>query len=264
MKETRSGTMADLMALFSNMDKKSIPLEIVIKELCNDYQIEGIEQAIEHALDDYRIDKVLDYPDSEWNLYGGRPLWHLMKLTSEDADRLRSLRKVDLALLQLLKNQTAPKSEGEMKSDDARIILQEQGFAEDETKFLWVEDYVDHHYEYDDGKSIEWCRLIPENEKTEEYKRAMEEIREAAARKEAFYMYIADTHDLAHGILEAVRSAPEGISKKDIVRQLFRSDPDYLKEAFAIATEENEIVPITLENGEDGYRINPEFYEEHW
>ena len=40
------------------------------------------------------------------------------------------------------------------------------------------------------------------------------------------------------------------------------SSPDYLKEAFEIATEDNEILPITLENGDEGYKINPEFYLE--
>jgi hypothetical protein len=42
------------------------------------------------------------------------------------------------------------------------------------------------------------------------------------------------------------------------------SDPEYLKDAFEIATEEDEILPITLENGEEGYRPNPVFYEEDW
>ncbi|MHA2064144.1 MAG: hypothetical protein ACXABY_07160 [Candidatus Thorarchaeota archaeon] len=41
-------------------------------------------------------------------------------------------------------------------------------------------------------------------------------------------------------------------------------DSDYLKDAYSIATEEKEIVPITLKNGEEGCRVNPEFYEEDW
>ncbi|MHA2141445.1 MAG: hypothetical protein ACXADC_03645 [Candidatus Thorarchaeota archaeon] len=64
--------------------------------------------------------------------------------------------------------------------------------------------------------------------------------------------------------MEAVRSAPEGFSKIDIIKQFFMSDPDYLKDAFSIATAENEIVPITLKNDEEGYRVDPELYEEDW
>ena len=74
-------------------------------------------------------------------------------------------------------------------------------------------------------------------------------------------MYIAEVHDLADEILKTVRESPEGISKKDIIKQLFMDDPEYLKEAFEIATEENEILAITLDDGEEGYRLNPEFDE---
>jgi hypothetical protein len=254
----------DLIGLFLKMNKTAIPLDIVLMELGNTHQMEDIKQAIEQAIDDFKIDKVLDYPDDEWNLSSGRPLWHLLILTPDDADRLRNLDKVDFALLRLLKSQTTPKQEGEMKSEDARTILREQGFTDDDLQSLWVEDLVDHHYEFKDEKSIEWCRLIPENEKTEEYKKTMEEIQEEFARKEEFRMYITDTHDLAHGILKAVRASPEGISKIDIIKQLFRSDPDYLKDAFEIATEENEILSIVLDNGEEGFRINPDFHKENY
>ncbi len=40
------------------------------------------------------------------------------------------------------------------------------------------------------------------------------------------------------------------------------SNLEYLKDAFEIATEEDQILPITLENGEEGYCINPDFDEE--
>lgn len=42
------------------------------------------------------------------------------------------------------------------------------------------------------------------------------------------------------------------------------SDPEYLKDAFEIATEEDEILPITMKNGEEGYRLNPDFDKEDW
>jgi hypothetical protein len=41
------------------------------------------------------------------------------------------------------------------------------GFDESDTKSLWVEGWVDYHYDFKDGTTIEWCRLIPEDEKTE-------------------------------------------------------------------------------------------------
>ena len=254
----------NVMEIFLELNRAIIPLEVVIEKLSNDFVIKEIEEAIEYAQERFQVDKVLDYPSNEWSSYAGYPLWHLLKLTPEEAANLQNLKPVDRALLRLLKNQNTAKRFGQMKSDDARVLLREQGFTNGETESLWIEDVVDNHYEYEDGKNIEWCRLIPENEKTEEYKKAEEEIQKEFDRKEAFRMYIADIHDLADLILKAVRAAPEGISKKDIIVQLFKAPTKYIEEAFEIAAEEKEILPVTLANGEEGYRINTHFDDEDW
>jgi len=75
-------------------------------------------------------------------------------------------------------------------------------------------------------------------------------------------MYIADIHDLADWTLEIVRKSPEGISKKDIIKQLPDFPADYIEEGFRIATHDKEILLIVLKNGEESYKINPEFYDE--
>ncbi len=68
-------------------------------------------------------------------------------------------------------------------------------------------------------------------------------------------------HDLADWTLEAVRKSPEGISKKEIIKQLPDFPSDYIEEGFRIATEDKEILSIVLENGEEGYKINPDFFD---
>lgn len=259
MTEQTEELVLKIIGFFSEHDTKSIPLDIIIQKISTEYSSEDVERAIESAMDQYLVDKVLDYPDDEWNLYGGRPIWHILKLDTEEADKLQNLKPVNLALLRLLKTQTDVDSLGEIKSEDVRTILIEQGFNEDDVRSLWIEGYVDYHYDFENDRSIEWCRLIPENEKTEEYKREEERIQDESARKESFRMYITDVHELADGILKAVREAPRGISKKDIIEQLFMDDPKYLDHAFEIATEEDEILPIILDTGEEGYRYNPEF-----
>ncbi|UCH05008.1 MAG: hypothetical protein JSW05_02290 [Candidatus Thorarchaeota archaeon] len=241
-----------------------LPKSTIEEELVNEYPLNIIRESISLLLDSCLVDLVVDYPSSDSGLDDLHRVWHLKLLTSEEGETLRRLSPVKRALLKILRQVEHPKYPGEMPVKDVETALRREGFKDGEIGWLRIENKVDRIGTTVEGQSTQCYRIIPEDEKTEEYKRAMEEIHEAAVRKEAFYMYVADTHDLAHGILEAVRAAPEGISKKDIIGQLFRSDPDYLKEAFAIATEENEILPITLENGEDGYRINPEFYEEDW
>ena len=264
MTETTEVITKKMLKIISTLDKPMIPLEILVKELANEFQLEEIEQAIEYALDNFKIDKVLDYAEKEWNLYWGYHHWHISKLTPEDATKLRNLKAVDLALLRILKNQNSPKRFGEIKSEDARVILRNQRFSEKEIEFLWVEDLVDHHYDFKDEKTIEWCRLIPEDEKTEEYKKEMERIDQEFAEKEARRMFYADVCDLESEILKAVKNSPDGISKKDIVKQLFMTDPEYVDTAFRFLTEfdEKEIIPIKLDNGEEGYRLNPAYYDE--
>jgi hypothetical protein len=77
-------------------------------------------------------------------------------------------------------------------------------------------------------------------------------------------MFYANVIDLESSILEAVRASPDGISKQDIIKQLFTQDPEYVEKAFQYATDEevNEIIPVVLENGEEGYKINPKYFQE--
>jgi len=255
---------ARILSILQKNPSKGIPKKTVEEELKEDFTPAAIEASIWELLENYIVDLVSDYPSEDSDLYCGHRVWHLKLLTPEEGQILRDLSPVKCALLRIVRKADSSNYPGTVRVDDASAVLRSEGFLDDEIRWLSIEGMVERVSTTVFGDSAKCYRIIPEDEKTEEYKRAMEEMHEAATRKEIFYMYIADTHDLAHGILEAVRAAPEGISKKDIIGQLFRSDPDYLKEAFAIATEENEILPITLENGEDGYRINPEFYEEDW
>ena len=46
------------------------------------------------------------------------------------------------------------------------------------------------------------------------------------------------------------------------IKTLPESSPDYYAEAFEIATEEDEIIPVKLEDGVEGYRLNPAYESE--
>ena len=57
--------------------------------------------------------------------------------------------------------------------------LKKRGFDVESLKWGRIKDYVERVWETEDGERSEWFRLIPEDEKTEEFKRAEEErIRE--------------------------------------------------------------------------------------
>lgn len=84
-------------------------------------------------------------------------------------------------------------------------------------------------------------------------------MEQKATEKELFWMRVSEVHDLASDILNAVRASPEGISREDIIAALPESSPDLYTEAFEIAIEEDEIIPVKLQGGVEGYRLNPEY-----
>lgn len=250
-----------ILRMLENESNGQLPRSLVENNLSSQYSIGHVNGAITNLINKLAIDLVVDYPSDDSELDSGRPCWHLKILSIEEKQEIRDLSPMALGLLRIVQEADGV-FPGETPIKEVRDRLAAKGFSNDDLDWMDIPNRIRRTKATCDGKSIHCFMLIPEYEKTEEYKRTMEEMHEEFSRKEDFRMYIADIHDLAHGILEAVRASPEGISKKDIIKQLFMDEPDYLKDAFRIATEENEILPVVLDGGEEGYRLNPTFHEE--
>ena len=148
--------------------------EQVKKQLKSVYAPDLVDAGIRQAIDEFLIEQVIDYSRRE-GVVSGDLVWYLRTLSGEEEQKLRSLRPAQLALLRLMYCQGDHDNLGQMRVEDARRRLAELGFPTSETKYISVEGRVDAFWRIRSGEQEEWFRIIPEYEKTAEYRAAEEE-----------------------------------------------------------------------------------------
>ena len=154
---------------------KGVPKKLVEEQIGKAYAHELVEKSIPYLLDEFMVDLVIDYPSKESGLYQGHRVWHLKLLTSEESQVLRALSPVKSALLRILRQTKDSDYPGEIPVESARDILKNEGFEDEDTEWLRIEDRVEQVSTTRNGRQTECFLIIPEDEKTEEFKRAEEE-----------------------------------------------------------------------------------------
>ena len=158
---------------------KGVPKKLVEEQLGDVVPHQLVEKSILHLLDGFKVDLVVDYPPEESELYRGRPIWHLRLLTTEESQILRALPPIKLALLKILRQTKDSDHPGEIPVERVRAILKNEGFDDEDTEWMRIEDRVRRVSTTRNDRQTECFQIIPEDEKTEEFKRAEEErIRE--------------------------------------------------------------------------------------
>jgi len=184
--ETTDPVLRELLSLLQR-PAAGVPKSVVESVLAEKSSQDDCRHAIEYALDNYLIDLVVDYPLRKWDFPEDSHVWHYRKLSPKSARSSQDLKPVHLALVKLLWQQNEPKCIGEMREKDARVELANQGFGEQELKLLWIDGLVDCYWAFEDDENTKWIRLIPEYEKTPEFKHQEEKLEEWAARREALH-----------------------------------------------------------------------------
>jgi hypothetical protein len=163
-----------------------------------DISEEDIADAISHALGSWKIDKTIaELPDdaaAELGVTPGRPIWHLKLLTHDESAKLQRLSPLEQATIQLLREKDEPRI-GAIPEEEGRRILAEKGFLVEGLSF-GIPGLVRTFFCYDKSKLEPWFGLIEEYEKTEEYKKHMEEMSEKAAEKEWREMRLDDESEV--------------------------------------------------------------------
>lgn len=154
---------------------KGVPKKLVEDQLGDVVPHQLVEKSILHLLDGFKVDLVVDYPPEESELYRGRPFWHLRLLTTEESQILRALPPIKLALLKILRQTKDSDHPGEIPVERVRAILKNEGFDDEDTEWMRIEDRVRRVSTTRNGRQTECFQIIPEDEKTEEFKRAEEE-----------------------------------------------------------------------------------------
>ena len=158
---------------------KGVSKKLVEEQIGKAYAHELVEKSISYLLDEFMVDLVIDYPSKESGLYQGHRIWHLKLLTSEESQVLRALSPVKSALLRILRQTKDSDYPGEIPVESARAILKNEGFEDEDTEWMRIKDRVEQVSTTRNGHQTQCFLIIPEDEKTEEFKRAEEErIRE--------------------------------------------------------------------------------------
>lgn len=184
MSETLSPAVTKLLSMLEESEA-GMPKSIVEKRLADEFSPDMSRDAIRYALANYLVDLIVDYPERKWGVRTGRPVWHLKRISSEYAERFQALTPAKLALVRLLQQQEDANHVGEMRERDARAMLAKEGFTPQDLRSLWIDDVVDTCWAFEGDEKVEWVRLIPEEEKTEEYKREEEKIAVMAIDRES-------------------------------------------------------------------------------
>lgn len=188
MKPQVSQIAKSVLALLRDGNPKGTPQKVIEQQLENQSSLELIRDAISHLLDSYVIDLTIDYPPKESGIYGGRPVRHLRLLTDKASQSLRELAPIAWALLKILRQVNDLKFPGEIPVEDAKEMLGKEGFDDEDIEWLWIENRVDRIRITRAGELVPCFRIIPEYEKTEEFKRAEKEGFREWEEREAFRM----------------------------------------------------------------------------
>ncbi len=178
-----------LMDLLDTCDQTGLPLEDLEEALedriesHDDLKEPGLaNQAIRHALDNWLIDKTIDYRRNKSGEEVGALIWFCRKLTQDESEKLRRLSEIEKETIRILRAQETEEGLGTMRERDLLEYLRAKGF---ETDFApSIEDYVSDYFKTEDGENVEWIYLVPQFELTEEYKQGMRELDEMSLQKE--------------------------------------------------------------------------------
>lgn len=140
-----------------------------------------VDKAIEWALDNWIVDKVLDY-DEDDEEFAGELVWFLRATTEEEAEYLGRLSKAEHALLNILRNAENESRLGVIRANEALQRLRKLGF--DLKSAPSIIGKTSSFFRPENGKLIEFKYLLSEEEKSEEYVTALKELDEKERRKQ--------------------------------------------------------------------------------
>ncbi len=174
-----------LLELLQNAELKRLPLselEIALqKTIRTNNKIDiSVDSVIHYALDNWIVDKILDYNDSSMESIG-QLIWYIGTLNKEETEALRNLPDVAKVFLKMLRSSNEKGRLGVIRADDALNALREKGY--DIEYAPYIPSKTDDFFRQEDEKVIQFHYLISEEEKSEEYKAGLRELDEKNRRR---------------------------------------------------------------------------------
>ncbi|MBS3793437.1 MAG: hypothetical protein KGY80_00870 [Candidatus Thorarchaeota archaeon] len=166
----QSESLRILMDLLKQQEGHKLPLTKAKEKLQSLIPEENAkviaEQAIEEALDELMIEKVLDYDETDKDSTG-HLVWFLRIPNKERREQLENLSEEDRTFLRILYNSESHDRPGAIPADVASEKLQEVGVGSDYVPFIPGLTY--DFFKNGDGESVMYHYLLAENEKDREF-----------------------------------------------------------------------------------------------
>jgi hypothetical protein len=168
-------------------ERQAVPLPVVERILTEESSrrkmecsLESIKKTIQKALDSWKIDKAIDYLDDdtakELNQDPFLPVWYLTMLSSERSQMFQNLKPAEQELVRMLRQaNTRSEQLGQIPRCVAIEILKERGYDVG-LDHIWVADTIKEYMSHYAGVLVWWWGLLTEDEKSEEFKRAEDEM----------------------------------------------------------------------------------------
>jgi len=152
------------------------------------------DAAIQYVLDQWLVDKVIDFPSYKGEIPLGELTWHLKILSEEESTRLRNLGSEAKTLLKILRECDELGKLGRIREDVALKKLRELGFNVKQVP--WIDGKISTFFKVDQGQYIEWYYLVPEPMLSKEYRSAMEKMHKKSVEKEIRLAELDDAEPL--------------------------------------------------------------------
>jgi len=181
-----------LLSLLATHADDDVPKIVVEQELTKAFPCELCKAAIQEAVAAHLVSLVVEYPMEQWGIPDDYPVWHLRIPSADDEEAARKMLPVEAALVEILQGQGDLGQVGELKEQDARAALASRGFDERDLRILWIDGVADNFWTTTSEGQVEWVRLVPEYDKTEEHWRSTEDYDAKAIEMSAIHMHMIE------------------------------------------------------------------------
>ena len=195
MNETIERIKERIVKLLDEDNSRKIPKRKVESDLSNQYKLEDVKRAISDLVESFTIDLLVDYPSNDSDLDTGHPHWFMKILSPNESQELRNLTPLQLSFLKILQETDDESFPGEVPASEVKTRLISEGYSEDEVEWLSITNKVYRVRTTREGSSVSCYKIIPEYEKTEEYRKFQEESELRATEKELRTMQLEDDEE---------------------------------------------------------------------
>lgn len=174
-----------LLEILLEAEPQGLPIEdarALLKRRVEAPDSNSVDQVIQYALDNWLVDKTIDYCRDSSGEEVGELRWFLRPLGEDESKEMRALPEIKKEIIRILRGQDTERGIGMIRAEELLSKLREKGF--DPHIIPTIENRVSDVFKTEDDKLVEWYYLVPQFELTEEYKQMNEELDEISLQKE--------------------------------------------------------------------------------